>query len=128
MPWNTSENKILKLNIPIFKWKQTNKLLASDGAESDFFGYSVDIDKNTMVIGARGDDDFGETSGSADVFTKAGGTWTEQSKLMSKNGVGGDLFGYAVAIQGDNVVVGSKSSDDKGTDSGTTYVFDYVLE
>ena len=38
----------------------------------DYFGYSVAIDGNTIVIGAYGDDDAGDSSGSAYVFSGAG--------------------------------------------------------
>lgn len=49
-------------------WVQEAKLLACDGAASDFFGYSVSISGHTAVIGACGDDDNGDYSGSAYVF------------------------------------------------------------
>ena len=47
-------------------WTQVNKLFASDGANSDWFGGSVSIDGDTMVIGADDDDN----KGSAYVFTR----------------------------------------------------------
>ncbi len=51
-------------------WTHQAKLLASDGAEVDNFGYSVSLDDNTAIIGAYLDDDNGDYSGSAYVFTK----------------------------------------------------------
>ena len=51
-------------------WTQVAKLTASDGAADDNFGSSVSIDGDTMVIGAREDDDKGSNSGSAYVFTR----------------------------------------------------------
>lgn len=47
---------------------ELSKLLASDGAASDYFGYSVAISGDTAVIGAYHDDDNGGDSGSAYVF------------------------------------------------------------
>ena len=44
------------------------KLTASDGAASDFFGFSVSISGDTALVGAHGDDDNGSNSGSAYVF------------------------------------------------------------
>ena len=35
-------------------WTQVAKLTASDGASSDYFGISVSIDGDTMVVGAFG--------------------------------------------------------------------------
>ena len=52
-------------------WTQVAKLMAGDGAALDYFGLSVSIDGDTVVIGAYGDDDDGSSSGSAYVFTRA---------------------------------------------------------
>jgi hypothetical protein len=38
-------------------WSRQYKILAADGAGSDFFGHSVSIYNNTAMIGAHGDDD-----------------------------------------------------------------------
>ena len=63
------------------------KLTASDGAAVDWFGISVAIAGDTIVVGAYGDDtDNGTNSGSAYVFTRTGTTWTEQAKLTASDG------------------------------------------
>ncbi len=49
-------------------WAEEQKLLASDAAASDGFGYSVSVTGDTAVVGASGDDDSGSNSGSAYVF------------------------------------------------------------
>jgi hypothetical protein len=49
-------------------WGQVTKLLARDGAELDNFGLPVAIRGNTVVVGARVDDDNGLDSGSAYIF------------------------------------------------------------
>ena len=48
-------------------WSQTTKLLASDSAVGDQFGYSVDI-SGRMAVGAHLDDDRGNNAGAAYVF------------------------------------------------------------
>ncbi len=96
-------------------WSQVAKLTASDGEAGDIFGWSVAVDWDTVVVGARYDD-------SAYVFTKPGTGWataTETAKLTASDGVVGDWFGQSVAVDGDTVVVGS--SEDDG--SGSAYVF-----
>ena len=105
-------------------WTQVNKLFASDGANSDWFGGSVSIDGDTMVIGADGDDN----KGSAYVFTRdtpgdLASRWTQVAKLTADDGANGDRFGGSVSIDGDTVVIGAHGDDDKGTDSGSAYVF-----
>ena len=49
------------------------KLTASDGATDDWFGFSVSIDGDTMVIGRMGTTPGGSNSGSACVFTRVTG-------------------------------------------------------
>ena len=102
-------------------WSQVAKLTASDGDASsdgeagDIFGWSVAVDWDTVVVGARYHD-------SAYVFTKPGTGWataTETAKLTASDGVVGDWFGQSVAVDGDTVVVGA--SEDDG--SGSAYVF-----
>jgi prepilin-type N-terminal cleavage/methylation domain-containing protein len=104
-------------------WTQQAKLTAPDSAAGDHFGTAVAIDGDTLVVGAYGDDDKGTNSGSVYVFTRTGGTWTQQAKLTAADGAATDRFGYAVAIDGDTVVVGAPYDDDKGADSGSAYVF-----
>ena len=102
------------------------KLTASDGAANDWFGYSVGIDGETLVVGARYDDDNGSESGSAYVFTKPGTGWTTTStaaKLTASDGAASDWFGYSVAVDGDTVVVGAIGDDDNGSESGSAYVY-----
>ena len=104
-------------------WSLEQKLVAGDAAAGDRFGGSVDIELDTIVVGADFDDDDGSGSGSAYVFTRSAGTWTEQGKLTASDGAAGDSFGEAVAISADTIVVGSDRDDDGGTDSGSAYVF-----
>ena len=56
----------------------TAKLTASDEATDDYFGFAVAIYGDTVVVGARWDDDNGDKSGSAYVFEKDTG-WTSGS-------------------------------------------------
>ena len=106
-------------------WTEQVKLLAGDGAEHDWFGWSVAVDGDTAVIGARQDDGNGVLSGgSAYVFTRdSTGAWTEQAKLLPSDGAADDLFGRSVAVDGDTAVIGAFRDDDNGPDSGSAYVF-----
>ena len=123
-PWSTGRRFSVK--VEDISAEQA-KLTASDGADSDYFGYSVAVsgDGNTAVIGARYDDDRGSESGSAYVFTRSGGSWTQQAKLTASDGAAGDVFGYSVAVSGDGstAVIGAHGDDDRGSESGSAYVF-----
>ena len=104
-------------------WSEQQKLLASDGAPDDQFGYSTSVSGDTVVVGARYDADNGLFSGSAYVFVRSGSVWTEQQKLVAPDGVSGDHFATAVSVSADTVLVGAFQDDDNGTDSGSAYVF-----
>ena len=105
-------------------WTQTAKLVASDAAEEDYFGISVAISGDLVVVGARGNDDAGSASGSAYVFrtTNGGASWTQSAKLVASDAAKSDFFGDSVAVSGDLVVVGAKYNADAGDSSGSAYV------
>ena len=104
------------------------KLTAKDGAYGDFFGISVAISDGTIVVGAHNDDDKGSNSGSAYVFEKSDSSdatsWTQVVKLTAKDGAANDKFGFSVAISDGTIVVGAYGDDDKGSASGSAYVFE----
>lgn len=106
-------------------WTAQAKLTASDGDAGDGLGSWVSISGNTAVIGAFNDDTGANADqGSAYVFRRTRGTWTEQAKLTASDGAAGDLFGRSVTISGDTVVVGAQYDEvDSNFHQGSAYVF-----
>lgn len=104
-------------------WASQQRLVASDAGISDQFGTSVAVDGDTVVVGSYGNNGGGPDSGAAYVFTRSGTTWAQQAKLLAPDAAPGDGFGYAVAIEGDTIVVGAPNDDDAGSGSGSAYVF-----
>ena len=104
---------------------QQQKLEASDAAAGDIFGQSVAISGDTIVIGASGNDRArGADQGSAYVFVRSGGVWTQQQKLVASDARAGDRFGSSVAIDDETIVVGAPLDDGVGgADQGSAYVF-----
>jgi hypothetical protein len=98
-------------------------LAAPTPAPDDRFGAAVGISADTAVVGADGDDDAGAEAGSAWVFVRDGGDWTQQAQLLASDAAADDGFGGAVAIDGDTAVVGSGGADAAGADAGAGYVF-----
>jgi len=107
-------------------WVQQQKLLASDGAASDVFGFPVSITGDYAIVGAWGNDDNGNESGSVYIFKRDGTSWVQQQKLMASDGAPGDYFGYTVSISGDYIIVGAYSDDDNGDYSGSAYIFENI--
>ena len=103
-------------------WTQQQKLTASAAAGGDQFGISFAVDGDTAIVGAHEDDDGGEGSGSAYVFTRSGTTWTQQLKLQGSDTAEDDEFGEFVGVSGDTALVGTRRDDDAGSSSGSAYV------
>jgi len=84
-----------------------DQLLASDGGafEEDQFGFSVDVDGDRAVIGARFDN---SANGSAYVYYNDPGLgWVEEQKLVMPGSTTENWFGHTVAIEGDVIVIGA---------------------
>ncbi|RMF62075.1 MAG: hypothetical protein D6748_00260, partial [Calditrichaeota bacterium] len=109
-------------------WTQVAKLTPSDGASKDFFGWSVAIDGDYIVVGSpRHNIGVNADVGAAYVYYRNSGgvdNWGEQSQLTASDGAADDRFGSSVAISGAYVLVGSPQ-DDVGTNSlaGAAYVY-----
>ena len=105
-------------------WTETDKLTASDAVADAWFGASISISGDSLVVGAQGDSEIGTASGAAYVFERIDGTWTETAKLLASDGVDEDAFGSSVSVSGGTVLVGSRLDDDNGMNSGSLYVFE----
>ncbi len=82
-------------------WTEQQKLVASDGTDSDRFGHAVALSGDTALVGI---DAF--PGGGAYVFARSGTTWTEQQKLAS-GGPSTESLGFSVALDGDIALVGA---------------------
>lgn len=102
-------------------WIEDTKLLASDGKMNNFFGRSVSLAGEYMIIGAWGDTG---SSGSAYVFRHINALWVEENKLCASDGANNDRFGYQVSLDGRNAVIGAYLDDNtNGADAGSAYIF-----
>jgi len=115
-------------------WSQQAYLKASNTGNGDWFGYSVSISGDTIVVGSpfessistgvNGDqnNDSHLSAGAAYVFVRNGTTWTQQAYVKASNTpnlndpfAGGDLFGVSVSVSGDMLVAGATSEDSNAT-------------
>jgi len=106
-------------------WTQQQKLTAADGVPTAFFGNSVAINGDTVVVGAPVDTvGVNGGQGSAYVFVRSGTNWSLQQKLVASDGAEADLFGTSVAISGDTIVAGALDDTVGGNaGQGSAYVF-----
>jgi len=95
------------------------KILASDGAAGDYFGYSVAIGSGRIVVGAYGDDVGANTNQGSVYIHDLNGNLL--NKITASDGANTDLFGFSVAIGGDRIVVGALNGSSA---YGSAYIFD----
>ncbi|ULA64103.1 MAG: Integrin alpha beta-propellor repeat protein [Nitrospira sp.] len=128
-------------------WTQQAYVKASNTDANDGFGFSVALSGDTLVVGAVGEsssakgingnqiDNTVPHSGAAYVFIRARGAWVQQAYVKASNTDGPDVFGSAVALNGDRLVVGAwaeespttgingNQTDNSAVNSGAAYVF-----
>jgi hypothetical protein len=103
-------------------WIHKADLAASDAEPGAYFGQSVDVLGDVIVIGARNANPSG--AGAVYIFHQSAGVWTESAKVTPPDGKKNDQFGFAVAISGDTVAVGARRADpDSLEDAGAVYVY-----
>lgn len=106
-------------------WLEETILRSSDGEDRDRFGWSVDLDGNSIIVGApshngRG----GEPLGAVYVFVYQDGNWIEQSELVASDGSDTDSFGHSVSLKGDLAIVGAPFGfDGMNNRNGAAYIY-----
>lgn len=96
-------------------WIEQATLVAPVRTDGDKFGFSVALDRDTVVVGAPSAEELIKGPGLAYVFVRRGAAWVHQATLKPSDSTDGDAFGFDVALSGDTVVVGSQA--------GAAYVF-----
>jgi hypothetical protein len=102
-------------------WAFEQKLTPNDPQANDWFGNSVAISGDTIIVGARMKNITPNAAqGAAYVFRRAGGVWTQETRLTAGDGAAADEFGAAVALSSNTAVVGATG---KNAQRGAAYVF-----
>lgn len=121
-------------------WSQQAYLKASNTGVDDQFGIDVGISENTIIVGAKYEDNLATDAGAAYVFRfyRVEGvlSWNQQAILRASNAGNNDYFGGSVAISNSIIVVsatgeGSSATGIDGvetnnteTSSGAAYIFE----
>lgn len=88
-------------------WPQSALLVSQNPESGGAFGSAVDISGEYAAVGAYLESPDGYTeSGSGYVFYRNGGTWDSYQQFS--NSTAADHFGESIAIDGSNLVIGSK--------------------
>ncbi|MBN1512537.1 MAG: FG-GAP repeat protein [Phycisphaerae bacterium] len=97
-------------------WTYQSTLRCPDPAAYDFFGASVAIDRDTIIVTAPG-----SAGGSAYAYVRGTVGWIPQGTLVPDDATS---FGNAVSVRGNVAVVGARADDHAaGNDAGAAFVF-----
>jgi hypothetical protein len=106
------------------QWIYRQRLVASDGGIGDQFGNVVSIFGEWAFIAARFDDVTTLVdAGGVYVFRRQGGVWTQSQILRAADAAAGDQFGHGVSVDGSLAVIGAINDDDRGSNSGSAYIY-----
>lgn len=130
-------------------WSQQAYIKASNPGAGDFFGSSVALSGDILVVGAPNesssatgvnaagqDNDDATGAGAAYIFVRSGDVWSQQAYVKASNAGAGDQFGSSTAVSGGTVAVGAwnegsnavginaaAQDNDDAPQSGAVYVF-----
>ena len=101
-------------------WGEVTKITAFDAEAVDYFGRSVSISGDYAIVGAPGDDTWGDSAGAAYILDRNLG-WGQLAKLTASDADSWDEFGDSVSISGDYAIVGAYVEG--GDWTGAAYIF-----
>ncbi len=123
-------------------WEQEAHIKAANGENGDYFGSSLSLSGDTLVVGtieeasnettitngasASGNNDYA-SSGATYVYKRSGVNWAQEAYIKAvNNNSNSDLFGYSVSLSGDTLAVGAtgESSNETTITNGASASFD----
>lgn len=116
-------------------WVFTQKIVPDDRNSGDHFGYSFDLKDSLLVVGTHSDDhdEFGSDelpdAGSAYIFKKTGGIWSQYQKIDASDRQTLDEFGISVGLSNNTIIVGAYDHDfdanglNEMSNAGAAYFF-----
>jgi len=113
--WNNNHHgKVAAGSAYIFEktdgmWNQAHQIIPNEATAKEYFGRSVSIYGDTIIIGATGNDEIARNAGSAYVFNYDGSQWTQNAKLLHDREIDSLHFGTSVSMYNDRAVIGSDS-------------------
>jgi hypothetical protein len=108
-------------------WSYVAALAAGDGLGGTTFGRSVAIaggnDDWLAIVGAPYATVGGYSTGAAYLYEKSGSGFAELPRLVAHDRTSSDYFGTSVGVSWNTAAVGASGDDDRGSNSGSFYVF-----
>jgi hypothetical protein len=101
-------------------WVFIKKMVASDGAFNDLFGYELELQDDEAFIFSFSASEPNPNRGTVYVYTENGGEWNETQKLNAADVAANDYFGHGLAVDGQKMAI---SSYGDSSSAGSVYLF-----
>ncbi len=106
-------------------WIFSQRVGPDDLRNGDFYGDSVALNGDVLLVGAWAQDDDGPQSGAAYVFERRADGWFQKAKLKPGDAAASESFGHALSIDGGVGIITAKAGSDVAGDGvGSAYVYD----
>jgi len=105
-------------------WIQSQKLLPDDGHAGAFFGNSVSIYQNNLLIASLYNITGHGESGSIYIYSLDDNNWIQTSKIVPSDGHNQQRFGADVGLWENNALCGAPYDEEMGYRCGAGYIFD----
>jgi len=109
------------------RYREVGALLGSDAEAYDYFGASIAVAGNRLVIGVPGKDSLAVNTGIVYVYDWNGTVYVEVGRIIASDAAAHNYFGLSVALSGDGdrLAVGAHVEDAASVDAGKVYIFDW---
>lgn len=105
-----------------YAWEAT--LTPSTGSGGDASGYSLAWSGSQLFIGAPlATVDGNLFVGAVYAFSESASVWSEDQQINNPRPMKYDMFGSALSVHDDALVVGAMGSDEAGTNAGSVYLY-----
>ncbi len=103
------------------EWIEESQVTGSDTKAGDYFGFSVMIEGDYIVVGALYAGSFRQ--GAAYIYKRDGKKWNQQQRIEASDSETDSEYGVCVAIDGEYVVVGAQRHNSRGANAGSAYMY-----
>jgi hypothetical protein len=105
------------------EWNFQDDLRASDLQAEAHFGNAISLRGDALLIAAYIDDNPTLDAGSAYLFKRVGGGWTQETKFTATAPLTNEQFGFSVGLgSGDQLIIGAWGDDGNGLEAGAVYI------
>ncbi len=108
-------------------WSERSKFRAPNDVPTYYFGESMALSGNTLLVGTLYDPTGPAGIGSVYSYSRSGDAWQVRNKFTATDSANQDQFGTSVALSDDTVLIGATYADLPGAqDAGAAYIFQLV--